>query len=46
MPWYARMLIHRDAPGDRHKARQLLTEAITMYRQIGMPKHVQMAEGC
>ena len=43
--WYARMLIDRDAPGDREKARQLLEEAIAMYRQIGMPKHVEMAEG-
>jgi class 3 adenylate cyclase/tetratricopeptide (TPR) repeat protein len=42
--WYARMLIDRNSPGDREKARQLLTEAITMYRQIGMPKHVEMAE--
>jgi hypothetical protein len=42
--WYARMLIDRDGPGDRDKARQLLTEAIAMYRQIGMPKHVEMAE--
>jgi class 3 adenylate cyclase/tetratricopeptide (TPR) repeat protein len=42
--WYARMLIDRDAPGDREKARQLLTEAIAMYRRIGMPKHVEMAE--
>ncbi len=42
--WYARMLIDRDAPGDRDKAFRLLTEAITMYRQIGMPKHVEMAE--
>jgi tetratricopeptide (TPR) repeat protein len=41
---YARMLIDRKAPGDREKARQLLTEAIAMYRQIGMPKHVEMAE--
>jgi class 3 adenylate cyclase/tetratricopeptide (TPR) repeat protein len=32
-------------PGaDLEKARQLLTEAIAMYRQIGMPKHVEMAE--
>ncbi len=37
------MLIERDAPGDRDKARQLLTEAIAMYRKIGMPKHVEMA---
>jgi class 3 adenylate cyclase/tetratricopeptide (TPR) repeat protein len=42
--WYARMLIDRDAPGDRDKARELLTEAIAMYRHIGMPKHVEMAE--
>jgi len=50
--WYARMLIDRDAPGDpstgsgrdRDRARELLTEAIAMYRRIGMPKHVEMAE--
>jgi len=41
---YARMLLDRDAPGDRDKAFRLLTEAIAMYRQIGMPKHVEMAE--
>jgi len=42
--WYARMLIDRDAPGDREKAHELLTEAVAMYRRIGMPKHVEMAE--
>ncbi|MEE9285455.1 MAG: hypothetical protein V3V35_06995, partial [Dehalococcoidia bacterium] len=42
--WYARMLIDRDATGDRDKALELLTEAIAMYRRIGMPKHVEMAE--
>ncbi len=42
--FYAQMLIERDAPGDRDKARQLLAEAIAMYRQIGMPKHLEMAE--
>jgi len=42
--WYARMLLDRDAPGDRDKAFRLLTEAIAMYREIGMPKHVEMAE--
>jgi tetratricopeptide (TPR) repeat protein len=42
--WYARMLIDRDAPGDRDKARELLTEAIAMYRRIGMPRHVEMAQ--
>lgn len=42
--WYARMLIDRDAPEDHEKARQLLTEAVAMYRRIGMPKHIEMAE--
>ncbi len=42
--WYARMLIDRDEAGDRDKAFRLLTEAVAMYRQIGMPKHVEMAE--
>jgi class 3 adenylate cyclase/tetratricopeptide (TPR) repeat protein len=42
--WYARMLIDRDASGDRDKARQLLTEAIEGYRRIGMPKHIDVAE--
>ena len=42
--WYARMLIERNGPGDKEKARTLLTEAITMYREIGMPKHLEMAE--
>ena len=42
--WYARMLIDRDAPGDHEKPRELLTEAVAMYRRIGMPKHVEMAE--
>ncbi len=42
--WYARMLMDRDGPGDRDKARELLTEAIAMYRQIGMPKHLEMVE--
>ncbi len=44
--------IDRDAPGDpttgsgrdRDKARELLTEAIAMYREIGMPNHVEVAE--
>ncbi|UCH87011.1 MAG: AAA family ATPase [Dehalococcoidia bacterium] len=42
--WYVRMLIERNAPGDRHKARVLLDEAIEGYRRVGMPKHVMMAE--
>jgi tetratricopeptide (TPR) repeat protein len=42
--FYARMLLDRNAPGDREKARQLLNEAIEMYRRIGMPKHIEMSE--
>ena len=42
--WYARMLMDRDGPGDCDKARELLTEAIAMYGEIGMPKHVEMAK--
>jgi len=34
----------RSSGADLEKARQLLTEAIAMYRQIGMPKHQEMAE--
>ena len=43
--WYAQMLLDRNAPGDRDKARTLLGEAIAQYRTIGMPKHLAMAEG-
>ena len=42
--WFAWMLLDRDAPGDREKPRTLLNEAIELYRAIGMPKHVEMAE--
>ena len=42
--WYAWMLNDRNAPGDQDKARTMLGEAIEMYRAIGMPKHLEMAE--
>ena len=42
--WYAQMLLDRNAPGDRERARTLLGEAIEMYRTIGMPKHLEIAE--
>ena len=41
--WYAQMLLDRNAPGDRDKARTMLGEAVTMYEQIGMPRHVEMS---
>lgn len=41
--WYARMLIARDAPRDRDKARQLLQEAIGLYRELGMLMQVEIA---
>ena len=42
--WYARMLLDRDDAGDVEKARQLLNEALAAYKQLGMPKHVEMTE--
>ena len=42
--WYARMLLDRNASGDREKARDLLDTALALYREIGMPTHVEMAE--
>jgi hypothetical protein len=41
--FYAQMLLERDRPGDRDEARRLLEEAMTVYRRIGMPRHVDMA---
>ncbi len=41
--WYAEMLLRRGEPGDHDKARGLLTEAIAMYRKIGMPWHADLA---
>jgi hypothetical protein len=33
---YARMLLARDAPGDRDKAQSLLLKALTTYQQVGI----------
>ena len=38
------MLLDRDQPGDKEKAQTLLNEASEMYKEIGMPKHVELAE--
>ena len=42
--WYARMLVDRNSPGDRKKARDLLDTALEVYREIGMPTRVEMTE--
>jgi hypothetical protein len=42
--WYARMLLTRDGPGDRERARALIREAAESYGRLGMPRHVQMAD--
>ena len=42
--WYARMLVDRDAPEDRRKAKQLLETALAIYHKVGMPWHVTRAE--
>jgi tetratricopeptide (TPR) repeat protein len=42
--WYARMLSERNQSGDQERARTLLQEAVTMYRQFGMPKHMERSE--
>jgi len=42
--WYAQMLLDRNAPGDCDRARRLVGEAINMYRAVGMPKHLALAE--
>ena len=41
--WYARMVLDRDQPGDRDKARTLLGEAIEQFDRIGMPRYLEAA---
>lgn len=40
---YARMLLARDAPGDREKARELLASAVCTYGELGMEAWVERA---
>ncbi len=42
--FHAMMLIDRDASGDRKKAQTLLHRALETYKQIGMPRHVEMTQ--
>ena len=41
---YALMLVQRGASGDNLHARRLLIEASAVYRDIGMPRHLRMAQ--
>ena len=40
--FFAQMQIDRGAPGDLDRARELLTEAVDRYHQLGMPMHEAM----
>lgn len=42
--WFAWMLLARNAGGDRERARALLGEAARAYGELGMPRHVALAE--
>jgi tetratricopeptide (TPR) repeat protein len=42
--FHAMMLLDRAAPDDRKKAQMLLDEALVSYKQIGMPRHVDMTQ--
>jgi hypothetical protein len=42
--FHAMMLMDRAAPGDREKARTLLSEALASYTHIGMPHHIEMTQ--
>jgi tetratricopeptide (TPR) repeat protein len=42
--FYARMLIARDRPRDRDRARDQLAQAVTGYATLGMPRHQAIAE--
>jgi tetratricopeptide (TPR) repeat protein len=42
--FHAMMLLDRAAKGDREKANALLNQALETYKQIGMPRHIQMTQ--
>jgi predicted ATPase len=42
--FHAMMLMDRAASGDRVQAQMLLNEALEIYTQIGMPRHIQMTQ--
>jgi tetratricopeptide (TPR) repeat protein len=42
---YARTLLARDGPGDDERARELLDQALTTYRELGMETHAERVAG-
>ncbi len=40
----AMMLVNRAGPGDREKARKLVSEALASYTRIGMPRHIEITQ--
>ena len=42
--WYGWMLLTRGEEGDRERARTLLGEARALYKDMGMPAHVEMSK--
>ena len=43
--FFATMLLERDGPGDRDEATRMATEAVDLYRRMGMPRHLELAAG-
>jgi hypothetical protein len=42
--WFARMLLRRNARGDRDEGHELLMQATDGYRRLGMPRHGEMVQ--
>jgi tetratricopeptide (TPR) repeat protein len=42
--FHAMMLMDHAAPGNREKARTLLSEALASYARIGVPRHIEMTQ--
>lgn len=42
--WYSRMLLERNAAGDRERAGACLVEARSLYEQLGMSFHLALVD--
>jgi len=42
--WYATILLKRGAEVDAPRARRLVDQAVSLYRQVGMPRHEALAQ--